>query len=189
MFKYSVAIILALSLTACSNINNKSPVLDVSVSVEEPDKTRFSGKGAGAGMMLMSSMGPMGIAIGVAIDEGIGKDIDAVYKQAGLNVSEIVKTAFESEAALTESLAVSELNISIQRYGFVVASGEDVNAQIHVLIKSNQGEEVIKYPEAFKKGEEKLPTADLDALKKESAPIKQLLEQAAVSIAKHYFSE
>lgn len=41
----------------------------------EPHKIHFQGKGIGAGIALMSSMGPMGMAIGVAIDEGISKQI------------------------------------------------------------------------------------------------------------------
>jgi hypothetical protein len=68
--------------------------------VDAPDSSsvRFEGKGAAAGMMMSSSMGSMGIAIGVAIDEGIAKDIQEALNSAGCKIDEIAKTSFQAES-------------------------------------------------------------------------------------------
>lgn len=62
-----------LLLVGCATFVEQSPPLQVSFGDERI--IRVTGKGSGAGMALMSSMGPMGVAIGVAIDEGIAKGI------------------------------------------------------------------------------------------------------------------
>jgi hypothetical protein len=62
---------MAVVCASCASLAGK-PTVTTELNDE---RLRFSGKGAGAGVMLSSSMGPMGIAIGVAIDEGIAKAI------------------------------------------------------------------------------------------------------------------
>ncbi|SMF33870.1 hypothetical protein SAMN02745866_02141 [Alteromonadaceae bacterium Bs31] len=79
----------------------------------------FSGKGAGAGMMLSSSMGPMGIAIGVAIDEGIAKEIGEAAGKAEFDIAQIVKAAFD------RSKINQPLNVVVAHYGFVTAPSEE----------------------------------------------------------------
>jgi|GEM_PF-2831627 len=101
-------------LAACSSLppTNNQPA--VSVSMPDNHRMHFRGKGAGAGMMLMSSMGPMGIAIGVAIDEGIAKDIGASAAAAGVDVKALTEHAFSQYRGET-------LHIVVERYGFVTA--------------------------------------------------------------------
>ncbi|MFL0805487.1 MAG: hypothetical protein K6L81_17370 [Agarilytica sp.] len=121
---------------------------NIDVTVTDPDRIRFQGKGAGAGMMLMSSMGAMGIAIGVAIDEGIGKDIDTTARAAELNIQDIVVTA-----AKASELPVTGL--TVERYGFVTRSGDDdpVAAQLHITVLQKDGtKRLVKYPEDFEAG-------------------------------------
>jgi 3-oxoacyl-[acyl-carrier-protein] synthase-1 len=68
-YRIKICFILIIALLqACASI--KQP--KISIEFSDPDRIRFSGKGAGAGVMMSSSMGVMGIAIGVAIDEGMG---------------------------------------------------------------------------------------------------------------------
>lgn len=49
----------------------------------KPDCITFEGKGAGAAFALMATMGPVAAALGVAIDEGIAKDIRDTAEQGG----------------------------------------------------------------------------------------------------------
>lgn len=105
-------------------------------NVDEPNRIHFEGRGAGAGVMLSSAMGPMGIAIGVAIDEGIAKDIRASASREGIDVSQIIKSGI-TELLLADSerltglvgdqstLANRRLELTLHRYGFKVAKGSD----------------------------------------------------------------
>ena len=82
-FRCLFVIFFILSLSACSALDSRdSEPLVIDVVVSEPARMRFQGKGASAGAMLMSAMGPVGIGIGVAIDEGIAKEIDRAAQQS-----------------------------------------------------------------------------------------------------------
>ena len=112
-----------------------SEIPSVDVVVEGQDRIRFYGKGASAGMMMSSSMGPMGIAIGVAIDEGIGKEIHEAFVEAGGDFSEIVQRETEAWLAHLCNQNVIELEtvcstsnpliVRVHRYGFVSATGDN----------------------------------------------------------------
>jgi len=87
-----LVIILGVFNNGCSLFSaSKIQQAAVLVSIENQDRIRFTGKGAGAGMMMSASMGAMGIAIGVAIDEGIAKEIHESFIASGNNFSEIIK--------------------------------------------------------------------------------------------------
>lgn len=84
--------------------------------------------------MMAASMGPMGVAIGVAIDEGIAKEIHDAFVAAGGNFQRIVEDVTKiklsdhcREATASTPLCQSGrvLNITVHRYGFVSVSGED----------------------------------------------------------------
>ena len=64
-------VVIALFCGCSSNPNNKAVI-------SLPDKLTYAGKGAAAGIALMGVLGPSGIAIGAAIDVGIGKDIQSL---------------------------------------------------------------------------------------------------------------
>jgi hypothetical protein len=74
-------------------------------------------------MMLMSAMGPMGIAIGIAIDEGIAKEIDAAAKKAGFSIEPMVEAAFRQ--TWRESTSANSLVIQVKRYGFHLQPGKN----------------------------------------------------------------
>ena len=64
-----------MTLTACATSKSKnSDCLSTAVYIPE-NAWYYQGPGAAASFMLMSSSGPMGAAIGVAIDQGIQKDL------------------------------------------------------------------------------------------------------------------
>ena len=64
--------------------------------IENNKRLHFSGKGAGAGIMLSSAMGPVGMAIGFAIDEGIAKDIRHTANQHSIRIEDILRKELES---------------------------------------------------------------------------------------------
>ncbi len=99
-------------------------VPSVDVSVTEPDRIRFQGKGAGAGMMLMSSMGSMGIAIGIAIDEGIGKDINKTADAAGFDIEQMLREEINEQFKQAPNLKVKtdKIKVVVERYGFITRS-------------------------------------------------------------------
>lgn len=91
-----IALLLTATLTGCSGFQKKqhvAPESHILLTMPSPNRMGFSGKGAGAGMMLMSSLGPAGIAVGVAIDQGIAKDIQTPFEQGGQSMEAIVTEA------------------------------------------------------------------------------------------------
>jgi hypothetical protein len=91
----------------------------VQVDIQEGQRLSYSGKGAGAGVMLAGTMGPMGIAIGAAIDVGIAKKIEEQALQANFDLRNVIEEAFESAAT------PGDLNVTVLRYGFENAQAHD----------------------------------------------------------------
>jgi hypothetical protein len=73
----------------------------------EPKQIVFQGKGAGAGIALMSAMGPVGIAIGVAIDAGIAKDIGTASIQQGFDIDAMLQQGLSAATTQDYQLKVS----------------------------------------------------------------------------------
>jgi hypothetical protein len=121
-------------LASCSILpSNIEMTPRVVVSMDGQDRIRFSGKGAGAGMMLMSSMGATGIAIGIAIDEGISKEIHEAFSEKRI-FSQLIQeeTTRWMNAYCHLEAAVSLVcdnenvfNVTVHHYGFVTSSGEN----------------------------------------------------------------
>jgi len=103
----------------------------VEITYRSPDRISFQGKGAGAGMALMSTMGPVGIALGVAIDEGIAKDIRSNAESSGIDF----KSIFKQTVKQSDQFKQAE-SIEVKQYGFVIKNGSKdyVAAEIHILV-------------------------------------------------------
>ncbi len=71
-----------MTLLGCQSLHVKPKAL-IAVEYHNRPVLEFTGRGGAAGMMMSGSMGAMGIAIGVAIDEGIAKDLHASASQGG----------------------------------------------------------------------------------------------------------
>ncbi len=134
----AVAIILFTASVTNSGCTSSSLFTDafvektpVEIHYNSPDRISFQGKGAGAGIALMSSMGPVGIAIGVAIDEGIAKDIRDTAKAGDVDF----KTLLKDSVATMDTLKDAD-RIDVKRYGFVIKNGSKdyVAAEIHVTV-------------------------------------------------------
>ncbi len=154
----------------------------LSTEIINDELLTFSGKGAGAGMMLMSTMGPMGIAIGVAIDEGIAKDIRTTADQGGVDIRDLLLDAIEShEFALIPNTFVS---MRVERFGFISWPGPEdkVMPQLHLLAIHRSGDLMrVRFPEDMEKIQQEaiLPDlATLDAVKKDSNEISRLFNRA-----------
>ncbi|KAA1166167.1 hypothetical protein [Pseudoalteromonas fuliginea] len=71
-YRLIIFLFIIINLFGCANTN-----LNSNVTVKLPEHIIYSGKGLAASAALMGAIGPSGIAIGAAIDIGIGKDIQS----------------------------------------------------------------------------------------------------------------
>lgn len=140
-----------LFLSGCSVLQNPQQNT-ITTNWNEPHKFYFQGKGAGAGMALMSTMGAMGMAIGVAIDEGISKEISKTQQTSGKTIEDLL-----NEVAATSNLHVSWQNtnsnslpsLTIERIEFNIVRGENdaTGLTIKALYTDNTGaESKLNYP-------------------------------------------
>lgn len=147
----------------------------ITLEIDEPNRIRFSGKGAGAGMMLVGAMGPMGIAIGAAIDEGIAKDIDSAARRAGLDIESIVR----SQSNKIGSCVIS--GVHVKRYGFSMLKSSDELAvaqiKMSVTIKTANNNKNKELEYSFVDGSNDL-SAPLESLKIDGALAIKMLRQA-----------
>lgn len=135
----------------CSTFGTTPKGTSIYVSAKEPGRIRFEGKGAGAGIMLMSAMGPAGIAIGIAIDEGIAKDIQKTAEEGKVNFQEIFIQALQSSTKMQGTYLVgtsegADVNIRIDRVGFKLIPGENrvvSNVVANVSFKDGRSDQTI----------------------------------------------
>ena len=183
-------------LSACVVKQNKpAEHAHISVHIQDQDRIRFSGKGAGAGMMMSASMGAMGIAIGVAIDEGIANEIHEAFVTSGNDFSDMVKR--ETKAWLSKSCIENKvilerlcysnaaLVVRVKRYGFVTTSGEGdpVKADLDIGFSMADQEEqrfTLNEPDG------KFTTAQLDVIKKDGESSSVLLKDGYQRLLKLY---
>jgi hypothetical protein len=132
----AMTIVMALAISACSSLpfsfNNS-----IEITYSSPDRISFQGKGAGAGIALMSTMGPVGIALGVAIDEGIAKDIRANAESGGIDFKRI----FDLTVSQSDLLKNAE-RIEVKKYGFVIKNGSKDYVAAEVDLVITEGGEV-----------------------------------------------
>ena len=177
-------------LTGCASNSKKEDgqALTVNLTAAEPNRIRFEGKGAGAGMMLMSAMGPMGIAIGVAIDEGIGKDIQKTASEGSVDPLHILKQSLEEAGASLRSPCT--MDIYIERYGFKTQAGENDPVIPVWKIKTLNKETPLffDYPSQFSE-EYKIQTTPLDDIKTDSNKISVAFLESSKLISKKLIIE
>lgn len=116
---YKKALIFSLLiLTACTN----TPNLTINESI--PSST-YSGRGTNAGPMLVGALGATGLAVGLAIDQGIAKDFDRKIEQyKSVYLHNISKKLSKNHANTT--------HISLERIKFTAVKRNDnlVNATV-----------------------------------------------------------
>ncbi|XOV78397.1 MAG: hypothetical protein ACFHVJ_15805 [Aestuariibacter sp.] len=180
-FRIAILLVVAVLMTsACSTLQNSQLTPSIDVQYPEQNRIRFSGKGSGAGMMLMSSMGPMGVAVGVAIDEGIGKDIQSVADAQNIQLTPHIEKAFRDWVSGQETLFGKSVVLKIERYGFITQPGSNdpVTAEIKLQYSSDQSQwTTINFPKDFN-GEADIPVAPLDVIKTDGQVIESLFVEA-----------
>ncbi|WP_196158991.1 hypothetical protein [Reinekea sp. G2M2-21] len=132
MKKLLLGIFACALLVGCSALSVKEP----SVEVQPGAQFSYSGRGAGAGVALMSTMGPVGIAVGVAIDEGIRKDLEKSAQMAGFDIVALVNSAYKEN--WVEYLKGDV--VTIVEYGMQDVRGSDDIMSPYLVIASSDPE-------------------------------------------------
>lgn len=153
-------------LLLCLLISCQS-VPDVTVTFQDKESLSFTGRGSAAGVM-MDSLMPGGIAIGIAIDEGIAKDIarniQNHYPQ--FNFLELVKVRVRNKNIET---------VSIKTWGFKSTADQGlVSAWMILDITTAVQRKQIIYPDDFSD----IKTWDFDKVKQDSSVAVELLTGA-----------
>lgn len=174
MHRY-LLVFIVVALSSCASFHpNEQPL--IAVTFNEPVQATFQGRGAGAGMALMSSMGPVGIAVGLAIDEGIAKDIRAAMVQEGGESRAYLQSRIraylsqEGYRACFDACPEQALSVHVKRFGFkeVDATTEAISAEWLIDVVEPSGNRfTVHYPEGVE--QPKVDSYPLPDLKKEGA--------------------
>lgn len=97
----------------CSSYFGKASPSAVVLETPIDHRMHFRGKGAAAGMMMAGSMGPMEIAIGVAIDEGIAKTIGKAVLTSDVDIPRLLSNSITQVETQEPKVFV------LKEYGFV----------------------------------------------------------------------
>ena len=125
------------------------------ITYGERSTLNFTGKGAAAGMMMDAYMGGAGVAIGIAIDEGIAKDIAAnlASRPGGFDMLALMGQELKSTAKITNKKRkqIFSTRIIVETYGFRSAKGDGDKVSAWFKIRfSDQGSDVVlNYPDDF----------------------------------------
>ena len=134
-------LLVLMHISSCSQlqtaiVEQQQPLM-ISSQYTNSDRIRYVGAGTASGPLLMSSMGAMGIAIGIAIDEGTAKDIQNNLN-ADFNFAKLVADVFSELTQIPTTLttvADEPALLTIDWYGFK-AKGDEVNAVVDIALSS-----------------------------------------------------
>lgn len=112
----------------------------VGIVFGERESLYFTGRGSAAGVMMDSLLAGTGVAIGIAIDEGIAKDIAAAIFAHNPEFSMISLVAEELHKSENKGLDFGDLHlININKYGFQAAANDAVVPLIEFQLKCSSG--------------------------------------------------
>ena len=189
--RFILTAIVLVKLTACSMVGLQPAKNEkMSVYFSEPNRIQFQGKGAGAGIALMSTMGPVGIALGVAIDEGIAKDIRKAIGEEKADIQGYLKTqtadllSHKGYSVLFGEAVSKETTfpkIIIKRMGFKITNGSTDATSTEWELELHNGPDeklTVNYPKNFDK--DKVSTHVLADLKENGKLGIELLDDSLV---------
>jgi hypothetical protein len=165
-------------------------VLIYQIDLDEPPIIRFEGKGAAAGMMMSSNMGSMGIAIGVAIDEGIAKEIGTALVRVNCKVGEVVESSFQTVSlkhGMTVARAPSgnaDVVIGIDRIGFKVQPSERDLTFSEVSLRINLKGKVKELTSLHGQGLQGIP---LQEIRRDGNEACELLREAVTALLDEWY--
>lgn len=178
--RFFYVVLFTIILTSCSTNEYSQEKIQLQLLVSDPDRIRFSGKGAGAGMMLMSSMGATGIAIGIAIDEGIGQKIAATATLNNIDYIKFIESNFLNKLHkynLQSPAPVISAKLDIKRYGFILSRGENDPVTSEYIIRYQLGDnqwQSFHFPKDLKEDID-LSTKPLEEIKIDGQAINDLI--------------
>lgn len=187
--RFVFLVLLALQCTACAFTRPADSTLTCKAEVSEPSRVRFSGAGAGAGIMLSSTMGPMGLAVGVAIDEGIAGEIDQTFRSAGGDIQQIFDDVLDELCAKSVDfrggangdLADGTTVVgTLDHYGFKSVGGDQGAVAPSIAGSLQRGEERLEFRHVAEQSAPEL-RATLEELKSDGGVTAKLLRAALES--------
>jgi hypothetical protein len=131
-----IYVVVMLFLVACA-VNNHD---DLQVAYGERQTLHFTGRGAAAGIMMDSLLGGTGVAIGIAIDEGISKDIAAAISvnNPKFSMGALVKDTLDG--AVSQGVNIDGLkSVIIEKYGFQSAPDDTVIPLLELQLVCRSG--------------------------------------------------
>ena len=160
------------------------------VNMTQSQHLVFAGRGAAAGPMFMSAMGASGIAIGLAIDVGIAKDIEKFGFGEDFDVQLLAdaaaRNALQQSRHVAQFLAGAPVPVfNIQKLGFFEAPAKQNVIFAHLKIQVTRGEWqiILRYPEDFPAQEaDPQNVASLETLKTPQSPAQILLINAMAKV-------
>ena len=180
LYRLTICLVLLWGLLGCQSLDTKK--LDL-MPVQYPKKERleFTGRGGAAAMMMSGTMGAMGIAIGVAIDEGIAKDLHASASRGGFDAKAVVSGVLrrygfavqhfdEKESTRTEM----RRHLAIQHLGFRSA-GDQITPWVEVTLVEGSSVKSMTYKELVG---EQAATAELNDLRAQHKQTADMLTAA-----------
>lgn len=178
--KTLLVLLLQSSLQACFFAPSHSPI---NISFESRGSLAFTGRGAAAGIMLDSVMGAGGIAIGIAIDEGIAKEISTNLHAYSKDFS--IQNTLRSQ--IDKSIDRNLLEIKVKNYGFrTYPKGEDqISAWLDLEFVCKNKSYPIHYPQDFSD----IHSVDFATIKVDGKTSYDLLSQSVVHIFKKWKSD
>jgi hypothetical protein len=174
-----------LFLVACTT----QPAPKILVTLSENQTLDFTGKGAAAGIMLDSVMGGAGIAIGIAIDKGIAKDIanNLNHHKPLLNIVDHLDQQLKAALIKNQVKGLQNIQATIEHYGFRTFPGGDdaVSAWLEISLLIDGRNLEIHYPQDFAQ----VDSASLSSVKENPDVTYTLLNNATAQVIKHVIGD
>lgn len=173
-------LIMALNLPSCAS----NPKPHYTFTPPTQPQLSFSGRGASAGPMFMDAMGPSGIAVGLAIDVGIGKQIEQFGFPTGVQLAQLLTQSIAKlPSGKPKQLFFStrqQPNIQVHKIGFVELPSYSnlIIPSVALNIQKGSWQSACKYPEDFITPNQSPLGASLDVLKTAQSPAADLVQQA-----------
>ncbi|WP_419812209.1 hypothetical protein [Bacterioplanoides sp.] len=130
LLKLGLLFNLLVFLSGCSLFGYKNS--QNTIHIENTATIKYTGKGAGASFALMGAMGPVGAAIGVAIDEGISKDIRKNIENSGFDLVAHLCEQYQKQAIDCVSDAEEAQQILVIQSIDLTSKGSDDWMQLKV---------------------------------------------------------
>lgn len=136
--------------------------------------------------MLMGAMGPSGIAVGLAIDVGIAKDIEQYGFKEGLDIDALFNDSLKKiPPSLYRPYSFfhpqHKPQFNLSKVGFIEPMGQSntIFPALELTVTRGDWHKAYRYPEDFQKDKNtSLPNTTLDQLKSTQSPAMHLLSHA-----------